>query len=201
MDLAEPTRSLSPTLHLTVLAALARAHQPLSGRGVTRLLRGKASQRGVADALKYLVAEGLVLREDHPPSASFSLNREHVAAGAAEALGELKDTLRRRCAAEVAAWARRPVWAALFGSVVRGEGGAASDIDIALIAADEHHLDDPDWQAQVDGLARLIRLWTGNDASIITFTRAEFTASKEPVVAEIYRDGVTVFGRRPGRKA
>lgn len=201
MDLSEPTRSLSPTLHLAVLATLARTHQPLSGRGLARLLEGRASQRGVADALTHLVAHGLVLREDHPPSASFLLNREHIAAGIAELLGELKDTLRQRCASEIASWAYRPVWAALFGSMVRGEGDASSDIDLVLVLADGSDVHAPHWMAQIDRLAERVQAWTGNDASIVTFTRAEFRASPEPMVSEITREGITLYGRRPGRSA
>ncbi len=40
MDLSEPARSLSPTLHLAVLATLARTHAPVSGRGLARLHGG-----------------------------------------------------------------------------------------------------------------------------------------------------------------
>jgi len=197
VDLSQPTRSLSPTLHLMVLAALARTDAPVSGRGLTRLLEGKASQRGVADALKYLVAHGLVARDDHPPSASFSLNREHVAAGIAELLGGLKEALRQRCAAEVASWAHRPLWAAMFGSIARGEGDASSDIDLALVVSDELDVDGPEWTDQLGRLAERIRSWTGNDAAVVVFTRTEFLTSEEPVVGAIRGEGITVWGHRP----
>jgi len=155
----------------------------------------------VADALTHLVAHGLVLREDHPPSASFLLNRDHIAAGIAELLGELKDALRQRCASEIASWAYRPLWAALFGSVVRSEGDASSDIDLVLVLADGSDVHAPHWMAQLDHLAERVQAWTGNDASIVTFTRAEFRASHEPMVSEITREGITLYGRRPGRSA
>ena len=198
MDLSQPTRSLSPTLHLTVLAALARTHAPISGRGLARLLEGEASQRGVADALKYLVAHGLVVRDDHPPSAAFSLNRAHIAAGIAEQLGGLKDTLHQRCAAEVASWAHLPLWAALFGSIARGEGDASSDIDFALVVPDRWDLNGPEWTDQLGRLAERVRSWTGNDASVMVLTRTEFLTSHEPVIGEIRREGITVWGHRPG---
>jgi len=197
VDLAEPARSLSPTLHLAVLAALARTHAPVSGRGLARLLEGKASQRGVADALKYLVAHGLVLREDHPPSASFALNRDHVAAGIAALLGGLKEALHQRCAAEVASWAHRPLWAALFGSIARGEGDASSDIDLVLVVPDRLDPNSAEWTDQLSRLTERVRSWTGNDASAIVFTRADFLTSDEPVVRQIRSEGITVWGRRP----
>jgi len=197
VDLSEPARSLSPTLHLGVLAALARTHAPISGRGLARLLEGKASQRGVADALKYLVAHGLVVRDDHPPSASFSLNRDHIAAGIAELLGGLKDALHQRCAAEVASWAHRPLWAALFGSIARGEGDASSDIDLVLVVPDRLDPNSAEWTDQLSRLTERVRSWTGNDASVIVFTRTEFLTSDEPMVRQIRSEGMTVWGHQP----
>lgn len=197
MDLSDPTRSLSPTLHLVVLATLARTHAPVSGRGLAGLLQGKASQRGVADALKRLVDHGLVIRDDHPPSASFSLNRDHVAAGIAFLLGGLKEALHQRCAAEVASWAHRPLWAALFGSIARGEGAASSDIDVALVVPDELDLNSPEWTDQLGQLAERVRSWTGNEASVVVFSRTEFLTSGESLVRAISREGVTVWGHRP----
>jgi len=199
MDLSEPTRSVSPTLHLAVLAALARIERPLSGRGVARLLEGKASQRGVADALNHLALHGLVIREDHPPSASFRLNRDHIASGIADLLGGLRDSLRRRCADEIQSWDDKPEWAALFGSFVRGEGGPHSDIDLALVVADALEVHGEPWEAQIDQMANRIQAWTGNPASIVTFRRSEFLKRADPLITEISREGVTVSGRHPAR--
>jgi predicted nucleotidyltransferase len=199
MDLSEPTRSLSPTLHLVVLAALARTERPLSGRAVARVLAGKASQRGVSDALNHLVLHGLVLREDHPPSASFRLNRDHVASGIADLLGDLREAVRRRCAAEIDSWDDQPEWAALFGSFVRGEGGPRSDIDLALVVDDALEMHRERWEAHIERLANRIQAWTGNRASIITFRRSEFLKPGEPLIDEITREGVTVAGRQPTR--
>lgn len=200
MNIAEPTRSLSPTLHLAVLAALARLDQPVSGRGLARRLQGRASQRGVSDALSYLVAQGLVVREDHPPSASFWLNRDHVAAGIAELLGGLKETLRQRSTSEIESWAVRPEWAALFGSLVRGEGDASSDIDMVLVVPDDCDPHSDDWTSQIDRLGERVRSWTGNPASIVTFELGEYLASNEPLAGEIAREAITLWGERPARR-
>ena len=199
MDTAEPTRSLGPMIHLPVLAALARIDRPMSGRGIARLLEGKASPRGVSDALNYLVAQGVVLREDHPPAALYRLNRDHVAWGIAEALAGLRETLLSRCTAEIASWVGKPLWVALFGSAARGEGGVDSDIDMLVVLADDEPMSDA-WQTRFDDLAHRIRSWTGNPASMITLSRHDFTASEEPYVREIARDAVTVWGRQPARR-
>jgi len=200
MDISEPARSLAPTLHLTVLAALVRTTHPMSGRGLARLLDGKASQRGVADALKHLVSQGLVIRENHPPSASFRLNRDHIAAGVAELLGELKDALRQRCSLEVSSWETRPAWAAFFGSVARGEGDENSDIDIALVLCSDTEPLAPEWTSQVERLAERTQAWTGNRASIIAFGHDEWLDSTESLVEEIAREGITIWGHRPDRR-
>ena len=199
MDISEPTRSLSPTLHLSVLAVLARTDRPLSGRAVARLLEGRASQRGVSDALNHLVLHGVVLREDHPPSASFRLNRDHIASGIADLLGDLREGLRRRCVAEIESWDDQPEWAALFGSFVRGEGGPHSDIDLALVVDNAVDVHGEPWEAHVDHLADRIHAWTGNRASIITFGRSEFQNPGDPLIEAITREGVTVTGRQPAR--
>jgi hypothetical protein len=201
MDLSAPSRSLAPSVHLQVLAVLARTEHPLSGRAVGRLLAGKASSRGVAYALTYLVAQGVVRRDDFPPAALYRLNREHVAAAAAEALGDLWGVSRERCQAEIAGWALRPAWAALFGSAARGDGIGGTDVDVALVVPDDTDVEGEAWADQVGRLARGIRAWVGNPAAIITFAHSEFAVSREPVVAAIRREGLTLWGQRPAQAA
>jgi len=200
MNLTHPTRSIAPTLHLKVLAALARLEQPVTGRGLTRLLAGGASQRGVSNALAHLVEQGVVIRENQPPAALYRLNRDHVAAPAVEVLAGLRDRLRERCAAEVGSWERRPKWAAFFGSVVRGEGDEASDIDIVLVD-DRVTANHAGWADDIDRLAERIHAWSGNHASIVAFTPEEWITSSEPVAAQIAAEAVTIWGRRPSRRA
>lgn len=199
MDFSEPTRSLSPTLHLAVLAALARTERPLSGRAIARLLDGRASQRGVSDALNHLVIHGMVLREDHPPAAAFRLNRDHIACEVADLLGNLREEFRRRCVAEIGAWEDRPVWAVLFGSFVHGDGGPHSDIDLALVVDDAVDVHGEPWETRLDHLAGRIHAWTGNRASIVTFGSSEFQNRDDPLIEAITHDGVTVTGRHPAR--
>jgi predicted nucleotidyltransferase len=184
-----------------VLATLARIHEPVSGRAVGRLLAGRASDRGVAYALAYLVDQGIVRRDDHPPVALYRLNRDHVAAAAAVALGDIWEVLLDRCRREISGWAIRPVWAALFGSGARGEGASSSDLDLALVVPDEVEADGEAWREQVDTLRRRIRSWTGNPASIITFSNSEFALSDEPVVVAIRSEGLSLYGEPPARVA
>ena len=168
----------------------------MTGRGVARAL-GKKSPTGVAEALKYLVSGGVVIREDHPPAALYRLNREHVAAEAVEALAELRAILINRIATEVESWDPAPTWVAIFGSAARGDGAADSDMDIAVVGPEGLDQDSATWIDQIHRLNDLVRVWTGNQAAILSFDMKEFARSS--LMEEILNDAVTVMGRRPRR--
>ena len=81
----------------------------------------------------------------------------------------------------------------LYGSVARGEAGAGSDVDLAVIAG-------PDWDGRVE-LEDAVRLGIGNDCDVVVFTPAQFnrlaTSQEEPLVGEILTDGVLLVGAVP----
>ncbi|MFT4081848.1 MAG: nucleotidyltransferase domain-containing protein [Nocardioides sp.] len=82
----------------------------------------------------------------------------------------------------------------LFGSAARGEAHAASDIDLAVIAPEE-------WDGRIR-LADSVRARLGNDCDVLHVTPEQFSedsAAREPVIAEILRDGVALLGRMPRR--
>jgi predicted nucleotidyltransferase len=61
------------------------------------------------------------------------LNREHVAAGIATLLADLRLELWRKFRAEAATWNPKPVYAGVFGSAARGAGDVDSDIDLLAV--------------------------------------------------------------------
>lgn len=197
MDLTSPVRSLAPVLHVEVLTVLAGTRRPLTGREVHRLLGGHRSQSGVARALAHLTRGGLV---DVVPAGSsnlHSLNREHVAAGAATALVGLRTALFDRIRDDLAGWEPAPLAAAVFGSAARGDGDEDSDVDLFLVRPASVSADEPAWASNVARLGALIRRWSGNPGSIIDADPAQvrrMTRRGEPVVAEIRRDAVTLLG-------
>ncbi|GAA3148569.1 putative nucleotidyltransferase [Kribbella aluminosa] len=80
----------------------------------------------------------------------------------------------------------------LFGSIARGEATPDSDIDLAVIAP-------PGWDNRVE-LEDSVRMHLGNNCDVLVLTEADFNrlaASGEPVVSDIFRDGVALIGAKP----
>ena len=74
-----------------------------------------------------------------------------------------------------------------FGSQVRGDARPGSDIDLAVIAPE-------DWDGRAD-LQEQVHARLGNNCDALHLTPDEFTRApedREPVIAEILRDGVTL---------
>jgi hypothetical protein len=132
MDLSDPTRALTPTLDGPVLAVLARAGHPLTvGEIAERATRG--SEIGIRRCIARLVDQGLVTATQMGRNVVHELNRDHLAAPAAELLADIRLELWKRLRAELAGWPEKPVHATVFGSAARGDGGPDSDIDLLLV--------------------------------------------------------------------
>lgn len=196
MDLARPYTALSPTLEGDVLAVLVKTTRGLTGREVARLVR-RGSQRGVLAALERLVNHGLVAREEAGPSFQYTLNREHLAAPAVEALAGMRAALWARLRSLVAAWSPAATHASVFGSAARAEGDTTSDIDILIVRPEGLDPEDPRWRTQIADLAEQVRLWTGNHAGISEVGAGDLSrlTQQQPALAENLRaDAVTLLG-------
>ncbi len=166
----------------------------MTGRAIAKTVDPPASQAGVAKVLDALVLDGLVLRNDAGPSAQFVLNREHLAAPLVEALAELRATLLDRLTAAAEAMQPAPLGAYLFGSAARGDGTAASDIDIALVVSDEMPGLDT-WDDATAELRRHVHAMTGNDANLVEYSpRDLFGGDEHWLVRELRRDGIRLGG-------
>jgi predicted nucleotidyltransferase len=196
MDLGRPYAVIAPTLDPGVLSVLAGTKRPLTGREIARLL-GRSSHSGVIAALNRLVAQGLVGREEAGRAFLFTLNREHLAAPAAELLADLLGELTNRIQKSVDRWAVQPEHVSLFGSAARGDGDAESDIDLFVVRPDPVGSEDPDWRDQVDLLSLRIERWTGNPARIAEVGQAEIARLRDdrpPIVEALLQDAVTLAG-------
>jgi predicted nucleotidyltransferase len=197
MDLAEPMLSVTPSVTGSVLAALARTSQSVTGRALEGRVKPPASHRGVQEALRKLVRSGIVDRVDKGGAALYSLNREHLAAPAILQLARLRDELLDRVAAEIGGWSVAPQSVALFGSFARGEGDADSDIDMLVVRSETVARDDESWREQLARLNQHVLAWTGNPLRVIELSVAEFNqelAHEEPYLSAAIRDGITVGG-------
>lgn len=199
VDVARPYTAISPTLDPGVLSVLTGTTRPLTGREIARLL-GRPSHSGVLDSLNRLVEHGLVDREEAGRAFLFTLNREHLAAPAAELLARMRSALLGRIRSAVDRWEIAPVHLSLFGSAARGDGDTSSDIDLFIVRPESVRREDPLWQEQLDLLARQVERWTGNPARIVDLGKAEIPRlrkEKPPVVDELRADAVAIVGADP----
>lgn len=201
MDLSSPISSVIPSAQGAVLAVLARAGQPLSGRKVADMTQGRVSQPHVNKVLHELAEAGLVLREDHPPAKVYRLNRDHVAAEAIVALADQWLTLLQRMKDDLAQWNPEPVSACLFGSAARGEAGVSSDVDVLLVVPDDlepRTLGSMVWDSQVDGLVDKVYRWSGNACEVLQLTVSEVEAAvkrDDRLVRDLQADAIALSGR------
>lgn len=189
MLLQRPFEAVTPTLDGPVLQVLAGADSWFSVSRVTALV-GDASMAGIRKALNRLVSQGLVHRHGDGVAYLYELNRDHLLAGAVLEIARARESLRERVAEHAHTWPDPPRLLALFGSAARGEMHPASDIDLLAVA------DDPDdrWHDDLGNLCEAITSWTGNDARPLILTPDELTNEIEPVVVEVGRDALVLFG-------
>lgn len=204
MDLGSPISSVIPSRHGVVLGVLARTTRPLSGRAVAELSNGRIDQKWASKVLRELAAAGVVIGEDQPPAKLWSLNRRHLAAESIVALAEMRSRLISMLEERIALWTVAPFAAWLFGSAARGDGDAASDVDVAVIRCDRVDEEDPQWREQLNVLSDDVWAWTGNVCALVEYSETEFDAlvsGGERLPTEIGRDGLLLAGHnglRPG---
>ena len=206
MDLTTPARAVIPTLDAEVLMVLAAIMVPISGRQVAKMVK-TGSTAGVSLVLERLNSQGVINLVETGSSNLYSINREHVAYSAIEALADLRGKLYARMTAEIETWEIFPVSVAVFGSAARGDGGIDSDIDILIVRPEElypNHLENSEteqnegeeaywdlWAAQLSEFGTKVRRWSGNTASLIQATQSQLVAMverNEPIVASLQTD-------------
>lgn len=197
MDIGNPTAAITPTLDGPVLSVLAGTTRPLTGRAIARLVP-HGSQKGIQLVLHRLAEQGIVSRKEAGQAALYELNRDHLAAPAAEALSRIRSGLFDHLRNELATWRVRPHHASMFGSAARGDGDTASDVDLFIVRPKATVEENPIWRAQLDRLAREVLAWTGNQAAIVEISAADLErlrAERPAVFDDLDRDGVDISGR------
>ncbi len=200
MKLGSPIGSVIPGVKGEVLTVHARTTEPLTGNVIAGLAGGRVSQTGANLALKTLVADGLVLSRPAGRANLYTLNRDHVAAGAVVELTELRHRLLARIGEQIATWKPQPVSTAVFGSVARGTAARRSDIDLLVIRPDEVDSDNEAWATQVMDLAVSVHAWSGNACEVLEYSQAEFAdlvESGDTLVTNLRRDAVRLSGKPP----
>jgi predicted nucleotidyltransferase len=211
MDLADPTRSIAPSLDTAILAVLAAAGRPLTVGEVTEKA-SRGSEIGIRRSMGRLVEQGIVKATEMGRNRVHELNVEHVAAPIAKLLADLRIELWQRMRKELGGWSPKPSYACVFGSAARRDGGPESDIDVLLVhppfpgekrrkrpsrqtltelAGDivewwaippvENARALQRWQSQVDRLHGLVGSWSGNRLQVVDVSIFEWTDKEQAV--------------------
>ena len=189
MMFGEPFGGLFPGARGAVLSVLLRTDAPLTGRQVHNMVRDNFSLSPVQQALKALATLGLVETRVVGRAGVHTINDDHAAIPHLRALADPVGILRTTIDEAIDSHVQTVI---LFGSIARGESTGDSDIDLAVIASAK-------WERRIE-LEDYVRAKLGNDCEVLLFTEAEFetlAAKSEPVVADILRDGIALFGTKP----
>ena len=186
MDYSQPFGGLVPGPTGAVLSVLLRTSAPLTGRQVHRLAVGDFALSSIQHALNTLIRLGLVKVTAAGRANLHTINPDHQGVEPLRALLDPLSALETVIEEAVDCDVHSVI---LFGSIARGEATQDSDVDLAVIAA-------PDWKGRVD-LQEAVKRRLGNDCDVLVFTETDYANSSEPVVSEIARDGVALFGMKP----
>ena len=193
MDLSRPFLTITPTVDGDVLYVLARADVAFTPPQVHALV-GRRSEDGVRRSLVRLADQGIVHRQQVGRAVEYRLNRDHLAADPVLAIARLRETLIARLRESIGAWRLPTPFAALFGSAARGTMRPTSDIDL-LVVRSVGDVDDERWTDQIHDLTTIVRGWTGNVVEVLVYEEGALrSGSRDPVIDEIRRDGITLVG-------
>jgi predicted nucleotidyltransferase len=189
-------RVVTPTVDGDVLRVLALSEGDFTAPSVQRMI-GEHSVDGVRRSLNRLCEQGIVVRRGAGNASLYSLNRRHLAALSIIELARLKATFLERVRDQFASWDDRCTYAALFGSVARGEMRVDSDIDIVVVKPFDLDGSSEGWDAQLDELRRRLEEWTGNRAHVLVLNEdaiEEALRSGDSVLRAIIDEGLWLDG-------
>jgi Nucleotidyltransferase domain. len=153
------------------------------------LVRDEHSLWSVQEALRVWVQLGIVETRSVGRATLHSLNAAHAAIAPLRVLADPVALLIAAIGEHVDPSVQAVI---LYGSIARGQAKQDSDIDLAVIATST-------WDQRAE-MQDTVRSRLGNDCDVLAFTAARFrrlSASGEPVVADILRDGVALIGSMP----
>lgn len=178
-----------------VLAVLAETTAELNLRTIAQL--AGISQAQASRLLPDLVALGVVVRREVPPSSLFRLVPEHVASRALLALARSADTVLGEMGRLARALPQPPVSVIVFGSFARREAEAGSDIDVVVVRPAEIDEDDDAWSASLEAWRSDVRRLTGNPVEVFEASADEAATKlggRSQVWVDIRREGRVVHG-------
>jgi predicted nucleotidyltransferase len=164
-----------------------RTGTPLTGRRIHALVH-RHSLGAVQQALRDLERIGVITTETVGRAGVHRINEAHEAITPLRSLVSPIEMLRR-VVREAAPDVESVI---VFGSVARGEAHGDSDIDLVVVAPRA-------WGGRA-ALQQQVLERLGNNCDVLHLTRKDFARApedREPVVAEILRDGLPLVGAMP----
>ncbi|HZJ27002.1 MAG TPA: nucleotidyltransferase domain-containing protein [Acidimicrobiia bacterium] len=196
MDFTRPVEAVIPDAQGRILAVLSRTTGELNITTLAEL--SGVSLAHAARVVPRLVEFGMVERREAPPSVLVRIVPEHLAVRPLLALAGLRDALLEELDRSARRIRPAPANITLFGSVARGDGDAASDIDLVIVRAAGVTEDDPTWDRAVAAWVERIGRVTGNPVNRIEVGINEvprLARSRAALWRAVRREGIVIFGR------
>lgn len=196
MDFARPVEAVIGGAQGRLLAVLVKITAPLTLRRLAGLAGVSPAQ--ASRVMPRLVELGIVERYEVPPASQFVLARGNVATQMLLALADAQAMTLRQIGEAASVISPEPVSVIAFGSYARGEADAESDIDLAVVRADDVDDDNEPWAESIDVWHRHVRALTGNEVEIVEATASEAArklCGQSELWRNIRRDGIVVHGR------
>jgi predicted nucleotidyltransferase len=196
VDFTRPVEAVVPDAQGRILAVLCRTSAELNLRTLADL--SGVSLAHAARVVPRLVELGMVDRREVPPSVLVRIVPEHLAVRPLIALARLRDSLLDELRQSAKRIRPAPANITLFGSVARGDGDAASDLDLVIVRAAGVEEEDAMWERTVATYLERIARVSGNpvnriDASIDEVPR--LVRSRAELWRAVRSEGITLAGR------
>jgi predicted nucleotidyltransferase/biotin operon repressor len=190
MDLLDrPLALFYDATRARVLDVLLSADQPLSGREIAR--RAELSPTTAARALDGLEAAGIACSRTRGRSHLWTLRDDNEFVTQVRALARVQDDQAGQLIAE--ALGEEPLSVTLFGSAARGESGAASDVDLLLVAASREQ--EVLFRRRAFHAARALRRLVGRPVHVVVMDLDQLVKqSGGPFVEDVLADGRALRG-------
>ncbi len=195
MDFTRPVEAVVPDAQGRILAVLCRTSAELNLRTLADL--SGVSLAHVARVVPRLVELGMVDRREVPPSVLVRIVPEHLAVRPLLALAGLRDSLLEELRQSARRIRPAPANVTLFGSVARGDGDAASDLDLVIVRAAGVEEDDAGWERTVATYLERIARVSGNPVNRIDVSVDEvpgLVRSRAELWRAVRREGIAVAG-------
>lgn len=195
MDFTRPVEAVVPDAQGRILAVLCRTTAELNLRTLAEL--SGVSLAHAARVVPRLVELGMVDRREVPPSVLVRIVPEHLAVRPLLALAGLRESLLEELRQSAKRIRPAPANITLFGSMARGDGDAASDLDLVIVRAAGVEEADAVWERTVATYLDRIARVSGNPVNRIDVGIDEvpgLVRSRAEVWRAVRREGIVLAG-------